>query len=262
MFKRRRKFSKEFWRLHWSHLRRQWAVLGLTLLGTGAVAGVSFYRYSFDEWAGIALIAVYLGAIFILLHNFVRWPSLPTFLTVIVVAVPAGLSLVDRFPIGAGFVCAAASVIFLLTFVFLPSALLDGLRVRVVPYFEKQVTGRSTFLKGKALIWNSASLDRIAEEMGLAPLSSFSSGDDLLVNYGEVFVWHNPEPALKIVSRLLAELRNRPDIVEDSEQVLVDLEALRNRLSHARAENVRFCLLIREGSTCSGQEMDVRKGDF
>lgn len=91
---------------------------------------------------------------------------------------------------------------------------------------------------------------------GVRPLSEFASGDDLVP--GEKLCWFSAEDGLRTAERL-----TQPDAAASfSAEVHSDLVRLRDALRAACAEGVRFCLLLREGSTASGHEMDQRKGSF
>jgi hypothetical protein len=109
----------------------------------------------------------------------------------------------------------------------------------------------------RARAWRGTrALDKIAARYGVTPLSSFASGDDLVV--GEELHWFAPEDALRTAERLL-----EADVTESLPVgVAADLERLRDALRPASAAGVRFCLLVREGSLASGHQMGVRKGSF
>ncbi len=76
-------------------------------------------------------------------------------------------------------------------------------RGQVVPYFERPVGGIDTFCHGQSLLRNLADLERLAEEIGVSPLSAFGWHDDMR---GETVVWHDPAVGLKTVKALLTHL--------------------------------------------------------
>jgi hypothetical protein len=132
----------------------------------------------------------------------------------------------------------------------------DLFRVRVLPYFERRLGSADTWLAGESLLWHSRVLDTAATRFGVRPLSEFSSGDDLV--RGEELRWFSAEEGLRTAERL-----TQPDAAAAlSAEVLSDLVRLREALRTACAEGVQFCLLLREGSTASGHEMDQRRGSF
>ncbi len=130
------------------------------------------------------------------------------------------------------------------------------LRVRVVPYFEKRLGGIKTFLAGEAIFLHSGHLDGIATQLGIRPLSAFASGDDLI--WGECLEWFTAQEALRTVECLM-QSDATPNLPSS---VFSDLSQLRDALNIAVSTNTRFCLLIREGSSTSGAEMERRKGSF
>jgi hypothetical protein len=132
----------------------------------------------------------------------------------------------------------------------------DQLRVRVIPYFERPLRSVTSFLTGEQLLLYSRRLDEAAVRLGVRPLSEFASGDDMI--RGETLTWFLPEEALHTIERLL-----QPDAAGDLPQpVLSDLNQIRDALKTAQSHDVRFCFLIREGTSASGVEMDRRKGSF
>lgn len=169
----------------------------------------------------------------------------------------AGLCLSSFFQGRAGSFGTGAA---LAAFLFFAWAAYRGIReqlhVRLVPYFERRLGSVTTFLVGRDLLYHSRRLDEIASRLGQRPLSEFASGDDMI--WGEALNWFSPEEALETIERLL-----KPDVTNDLPAgVISDLKQMREALNTARSQNVRFCFLIREGSSASGAEMDRRKGSF
>lgn len=129
-------------------------------------------------------------------------------------------------------------------------------RVRVLPYFERPVGQKDTWSAGENYLQHSRQLDKIAAEVGVRPLSEFSSGDDLM--FGEVLCWFSPEDALRTVERLL-----QADIITSFPSTVVsDLTHIRDALRLACSQSVKFCFLLREGTSACGLEMERRKGSF
>ena len=149
-----------------------------------------------------------------------------------------------------------ALAFFLLFVVGAWAAIRDGLHVVVLPYFERRVGEIDTFLAGEHLLNHSRRLDEIATELGLIPLSEFASGDDMI--HGEKLTWFDPTEALRTTERMLeVEVAATLPV-----EVVEDLEKLRHALARSSAQGIRFCLLIREGRSVSGAEMDARQGNF
>jgi hypothetical protein len=132
----------------------------------------------------------------------------------------------------------------------------DQFRVRVVPYYERKLGDVDTWETGKSLLAHSRDLDELTEFLNLPSLSQFASGDDLVE--GEQLAFFPAEKALPTVEKLI--LRSKAS--RFSKDLISDLINLRDALKVAARRNVRFCLLLREGSTTSGQEMAIRQGSF
>jgi hypothetical protein len=111
-------------------------------------------------------------------------------------------------------------------------------------------------MMGKSLLEHSRSLDEIAKQLGGTPLSEFATGDDMVCF--EKLNWHEPTEALRTTQGLL----NSEAAKAFPEDLRSDLKALEDALAEACRQNVRFGLLLREGSFASGLEMDRRKGSF
>jgi hypothetical protein len=132
----------------------------------------------------------------------------------------------------------------------------DQLKVTVLPYFEQRLGDANTWMAGKSLLWNTRDLDQVAQRLGARPLSDFASGDDMIS--GEKLCWFFPNEALNTLELLL-----QPEICNGfSADLVSDLRRLKDALKSADSKNVKFCLILREGSFTSGLEMDRRKGSF
>lgn len=157
---------------------------------------------------------------------------------------------------GDGVRAVAAVGIFLLLAAGIRAGVRDQFAVRVLPYFERPVGWTDTFLAGEALVWHSRAVDEAAARCGVAPLSAFASGDDLIP--GERVCWFAAADGLRTVERLLAA-----DVAESHPpEVVADLERLRQALGRASDQGIRFGLLVREGLFASGHEMSVQQGSF
>ena len=145
--------------------------------------------------------------------------------------------------------------------------------VCILPYFKKgrthdnwaepdrniaKVEG-NTFLYGKSLARNCLFLDKLALQAGLDPLSHFGFRDDL---GGETVVWYEAEQGLRTVTGLLLLLEQQPHLLEEAGLIMDDLGLLEETLQSAAALRVSFCLLLRQGNTASGHEMDMRISYF
>lgn len=144
----------------------------------------------------------------------------------------------------AGAFCVYATSLFLRD----PSSVI---RVRILPYFEREIGGIETFLTGTALARNCERLDALARELSCVPLSDFGFADDLS---GEAVTWHDPAVALMTVDALKARLSL------DEAELARDLNTLGRALARAAEKGARFCLVLRVGDGASGMEMDRRVG--
>jgi hypothetical protein len=139
------------------------------------------------------------------------------------------------------------------------------MRPRVVPYFElkdfrrgdpsrktAEESGRA-FLSGEEIAANLEDLDELALRLGVAPLSSFGFGDDLLKQEPQ---WSGIDDGLRTLSALLTNA-SKPDVA-------AQLQNLAAALAKARQSQVRFCLIVRYGpdDAISGVEMAKRQGTF
>jgi hypothetical protein len=191
--------------------------------------------------------------------HFIRVAARMTVLVFIAAAL-AGTNLVSFFQGKSDTTSGGVAAIFLAIFLFLVFATWSGIRalrhVRVLPYFERPLGQKDTWLAGENYLRHSRELDEIGTRLGVRPLSEFASGDDMV--RGEKLQWFPPEEALKSVERLL-----QPDTQRSlSPAVVSDLAHIRDALRSACSQSVKFCFLLREGSSASGLEMERRKGSF
>jgi hypothetical protein len=101
-------------------------------------------------------------------------------------------------------------------------------------------------------------LESRASQQGVAPLSAFGFGDDIL---GQVVVWHPADSGLKTVRALVASSHGAALV---NPKLLEDLQATEAALERAEAAAVRFAVVVRIGADdwISPHEMDCRKGSF
>ena len=158
--------------------------------------------------------------------------------------------------------CAGAVFVYMLFVLCLKLIAPD--QIQIHPYFEKPVSsaqGRvstgAAFLSGETLAKELESLDALAANVGVAPLSAFGFEDDF---FGEEPRWRAPEEGLKTVLALLDSLDGQPDSVCDVEGVAKDLKKIAAALEDARKRGVRFCLLVRSCDTTNAMEWEQRKG--
>lgn len=178
----------------------------------------------------------------------------------VVVAALAGTNLFSFFQGKSDTTSGGVAAIFLAIFLFLVFATWIGIRelchVRVLPYFERPIGQKDTWLAGENYLRHSRQLDEIATRLGVHPLSEFASGDDMV--RGEKLQWFPPEEALKTVECLL-QSNGQTSLTP---AVLSDLTRFRDALRSACSQSAKFCFLLREGSSASGLEMERRKGSF
>lgn len=131
---------------------------------------------------------------------------------------------------------------------------------RLVPYFERPLNSRTkeAFKRGFALAKKFEGLERRASQLGVAPLSAFGFGDDML---GQAVVWHAADAGLRTVRALVASCQQ--DALDP--KLLEDLQAVEAALEKAEAAAVRFSFVLRLGSDANGPqnaELCQRKGAF
>ena len=116
-------------------------------------------------------------------------------------------------------------------------------------------------VSGKAIAdVDEALLERLAEQANVMPLMSFFSipegewdeyldeVEDLLED-GEIFdpsevTWFSPVEGLKTVSGLMSIIEKNPDVLEDAEAVLEDLQAMARVLIHLCERDISWHLAI------------------
>jgi len=123
---------------------------------------------------------------------------------------------------------------------------------------EREIPDLDLFVDGKTLCKESDTLDSIAAELGVKPLMEFfsASPDEIndflegehardLVGVEKVQeVWFDPEDGLKTVRALLVALRENPEILGDTEGVVLDLLEFERVLSEAKENNVKWHLSV------------------
>lgn len=173
----------------------------------------------------------------------------------------AGISLLDFFrgksdTTQNGIAAAAFGAVFIFLCWTTYRSVCNLFQVRVLPYFERPVGQHDTWRSGENYLRHSKKLDEIAARLGVQPLSKFASGDDMI--WGESLNWFSPEDALQTLERLL-----QTDVSNALPSAVVsDLTHIRDSLRLASSKSLKFCLLIREGTSASGMEMERRKGSF
>ena len=155
-----------------------------------------------------------------------------------------------------------AALVFLLLLLCIPGTLDSANVVAILPYFPKShpgVSGGCSFLSGKALARNCTFLDTMAVQSGWKPLSYFGFADDL---HNGKLVWHESGDGLQTISGLRTALCNDPSLLSEAAALVAELTLIEANLLEAVRLQAPFCLLLRYGSSASGQEMEVRQGYF
>ena len=174
-----------------------------------------------------------------------------------IVTVIAGVACLPiLFGNGYLFYASCAGAIFVLLLISAVLGIIDNFRAQALPYFERRLNGTDTWLAGKDLLWNSHALDEIAVSLRVTPLCDFVSGDPLRA--GEMHDMFEARDALTTCEALL----NAETTARLGAQLLSDLSKLRDALIIANESGVQFSLHLREGSSVSGQEMDLREGSY
>ena len=133
---------------------------------------------------------------------------------------------------------------------------IDQLRVRVLPYFEKRLGDTDTWLSGRtssgipATSMNWQSFCHSSRYRRSPPETTSCEGKSCNSSI--------PKRRCRLLEKLI--LRSKGS--RFPKDLVSDLTALRDALKSASEKGVRFCLLLREGSTASGNEMSLRKGSF
>jgi hypothetical protein len=135
-------------------------------------------------------------------------------------------------------------------------------KARIVPYFERAVSGIDTFYRsGYALARCSRYLDEIACQAGLTPLSAFGFRDNFSF-LGEWVRWHDAGQGLATVDALVERLHESPGLVPEPEAVIADLERRRWKLEAATRLQVRSCFHLQMDWAYSGLEFEQRRGKY
>lgn len=156
------------------------------------------------------------------------------------------------------FLAACLGAVFLLALWGLLVTLLDYRHfVHIHPYFEKPVSAGGAFLSGEAVAKNLESLDALADELSVTPLSEYGFADDF---FGEQLTWYEPEAGLRTITTLLGVLEQQGERFDDAALVAKDLRKIADALRNAIRLNVRFCLLVRACNATNAMEWEQRIG--
>jgi len=126
-------------------------------------------------------------------------------------------------------------------FAVIKSAIVDIHKGRLYPYYDKPLPKAGTYWSGQSLYRNLVYLDQLAISNGIKSLSSFGFPDGVR---GEWIVWHEAALGVQTVEGLLKAVLDHPDTVDDSNEVLSDLEIIHNAFKRAKEIGVRFSFLI------------------
>ncbi len=137
-------------------------------------------------------------------------------------------------------------------------------RPRIVPCFARELgpyggETMTAFRRGRALYRESAAVDRLAENLGVKPLSAFGFGDDY---YEQEIRWH---PASEGLTTIEALQRGLASLTVTSRGVAEDLQALASVVRTAAEQGVDFSLVLRLHAKDSMQVVrtrEVRQGSF
>lgn len=119
---------------------------------------------------------------------------------------------------------------------------------------EREIPEVDSFVNGKALAHAGPELAQIAAKLGLRPLMDFFAADPAeyfdeeelggLDLPAAPIVWPEAGEGLLTVEGLLNYLRQQPQALPDSEQVIDDLEAFITVLKAAEQHRVRWYLSV------------------
>ena len=137
-------------------------------------------------------------------------------------------------------------------------------RPRIVPCFARELgpyggETMTAFRRGRALYRESAALDRLAESLGVKPLSAFGFADDY---YEQEIRWHPASEGLATIEPLQ---RGLATLTVTSRGVAEDLQALASVVRTAAGQRVDFSLVLRLHAKDSMQVVrtrEVRQGSF
>ena len=138
------------------------------------------------------------------------------------------------------------------------------MRPRIVPCFARELgpyggEAMAAFRRGRALYRKSAALERLAESLGVKPLSAFGFADDY---YEQEISWHSASEGIRSIEALLQGLGSLPATAPD---VAEDLRTLASVVRIAADQGVDFSLLLRLHAKDSMQVVrtrEVRQGSF
>lgn len=156
---------------------------------------------------------------------------------------------------GIGGVLTIVGITLVLTLLYIIARLaIQSCDVRIVPHYDRKHIGADTYhpygigadtyLYGHALARNCRRLDRIASVAGVRSLSAFGFSDP---TRGERRILYEAEEGLRTFRALLEAVERSPELVDDAREVAADLRRVIEALIGARAQGVRFGLLVREG---------------
>jgi len=139
---------------------------------------------------------------------------------------------------------------YILPMFWAPGFKADDFRVRIVPYFEKAVSVKSSgrnhpFFQGRKIAKNLRKLNRYATAAGARPLSAFGFKDDKL---GQKMKWHDPKQGLLTIDRILDRLAGqagRSTIRHGHADLIKELALVREWLQMASDADVRFAFVVR-----------------
>lgn len=137
-------------------------------------------------------------------------------------------------------------------------------RPRIVPCFAHELgpyggETMAAFRRGRALYRESATLDRLAESLGVKPFSAFGFADDY---HEQEIRWHPASEGLTTIEALLRGLGSLP---VTSPGVAEDLQTLASVVRTAAEHGVDFSLMLRLHAKDSMQVVrtrEVRQGSF
>jgi hypothetical protein len=138
------------------------------------------------------------------------------------------------------------------------------MRPRIVPCFARELgpyggEAMAAFHRGRTLYRESAGLDRLAESLGVKPLSAFGFADDY---YEQEVSWHAPSDGIRSIEALLQGLGS---LAATAPGVDEDLRTLASVLRIAGDRGVDFSLMLRLSAKDSLQVVrtrEVRQGSF
>jgi hypothetical protein len=138
------------------------------------------------------------------------------------------------------------------------------MRPRIVPCFARELgpyggEAMAAFRRGRALYRESAVLERLAESLGVKPLSAFGFADDY---YEQEVSWHSASEGTRSIEALLQGLGSLPTTAQG---VADDLRTLASVVRIAADQGVDFSLVLRLHAKDSMQVVrtrEVRQGSF